>query len=304
MPKGRILVADRSAEFLTKTRELLQGAGFEMISAEDGEEARTLVQSRRPDGVVANVSLPLLDGIQLCQFMRQRYETIPCYLMIPSDDEGLVDECLQAGARNVLIRPLKRTELLFAARALINLRSLLRARSGRVDDTERSVGRAVGPGGEREGERFFEGDVFKRVVAMELKRAKRYGFPLSILLVQPDGEPAIPIGDGAEGVAFDADAKTIVGKAVAAAIRDIDMPVQLEEDQVLLVMPHTELDGALVVAERIRKKTRSGPSSVTVSIGATSLEGMTRPSFDQLMSRAQRALAEARQLGGDRIAKD
>jgi two-component system, cell cycle response regulator len=305
MPKGRILVADRSTEFLSKTRELLQGAGYEMISAEDGEEARTLVQSRNPDGLISNVALPLVDGTQLCAFVRQRHETIPCYLMIPNDDDALVDECLQAGARNVLVRPLKRTELLFAARSLLNLRSLLRARSGRIDETERTSTRPPPPGSDADARaRFFQFELFKRLLSMEMKRAKRYGFPLSILIVSPDGEPLIHLAEGSAPVeGFDVDAKTIVGRAVSAAIRDIDIPVQLPDDQILLVMPHTELEGALVVAERIRRKSRSGDSAITVSIGATSLDGLQRPSFDQLINRATRALMEARKAGGDRIAR-
>jgi diguanylate cyclase (GGDEF)-like protein len=282
------------------------GAGYEMVSAEDGEEARTLVQSSHPDGVICNVALPLLDGLELCQFVRQRHDTVPCYLMIPHDDEDLMRDCLQAGARNVLVRPLKRTELLFAVRSLLNLRSLLRARSGRVDDSERSPARVPPPpGGDADARaRFFQFELFKRLLSMEMKRAKRYGFPLSILLVSPDGEPMIPLADGATAVeGFDADARTIVGRAVSAAIRDIDVPVQLPDDHILLVMPHTELEGALVVAERIRRKARGSDSSITVSIGATSLDGMARPSFDQLISRATRALMEARKAGGDRIAK-
>ena len=308
MPKGRILVADPGSKFLAQTRELLEADGFEMISAADGEEARTLVNSRRPDGVIASAALPIIDGVDLCAQLRQKHEAVPCYLMIPHDDPALVDECLQAGARNVLVRPLKKTELQFAARSLLNLRSLLRSRSGRTDETERSPARVPPPPGADLDARasFFQFELFKRLLAIELKRSKRYGFPLSILLVSPDGEPIGGLADDdptgpVEG--FDADASTVVGRAVSLAIRDIDIPVHFSDDQTLVVMPHTDLDGALVVAERIRRKARSGEGAITVSIGATSTGGPGRLSFDQLIGRATRALLEARKAGGDRIGK-
>lgn len=308
MPKGRILVADRSADFLDKTEALLHAAGYEMLSADDGEAAlaEAARPARRVDGVIAHMSLPRLDGTDLCRELRRLDETIPCYLMIPHDDGALVEDCLEAGARNVLTRPLKRTELLFAARSLMNLRSLLRARPGGAPAPDRRAGRVPPPPGADADARasFFQFELFKRLLAIELKRSKRYGFPLALLVVSPDGESMLPLAEGSTPVpGFDADAATIASRAVSQAVRDIDIPMQLAEDHILVVMPHTDLDGALVVAERIRRKARTGEGAITVSIGATSVEGgAARSTFDQLIGRANRALREARRAGGDRIA--
>ncbi len=191
MPKGRILVADRSSDFLTKTKELLVGAGYEMVAATDGLEARSLADAKRVDGVIAHMSLPGIDGLELCDDLRHSDETIPCYLMIPHEDDELREQCFEVGARNVLVRPLKRTELLFAAKSLMNLRSLLRARSGAsAADSTRSRDRVPPPPGAKaadERARFFQFELFKRLLSIELKRSKRYGFPLAVLLVSPDG---------------------------------------------------------------------------------------------------------------------
>jgi hypothetical protein len=195
---------------------------------------------------------------------------------------------------------------------MMNLRSLLRRNAGAGEAAPRGRERVPPPpGAAAHGERatFFQFELFKRLLSIELKRSKRYGFPLGVLLVSPDGEPMLPLADGATPVpSLDADASTVVGQAVRAAVRDIDIPMHFADDNVMIVMPHTDMDGALVVAERIRRKTRSGNSAITVSIGATAIGGGSgdnapRLSFDQLVARATRALAQARKAGGDRVAQ-
>ena len=86
--------------------------------------------------------------------------------------------------------------------------------------------------------------MFKRVLGIELKRSQRYGFPLSILLASLDRAAA------------DGD-RDLLASAARSAIRDIDIPVAFGESDVLVVMPHTDLDGARLVAERIRKRVRA-----------------------------------------------
>jgi PleD family two-component response regulator len=301
MPKGRILVVDRSPEFLQKTREILVPAGYEMVPDSNGERALAAVKMRHVDGVIAHFALDGIDGTELCRTLRERDETVPCYLMVPHEDDDLVDQCLEAGARNVLVRPLKRTELLFAARSLMNLRSFLRGGSG-IPVPARARTRPPPPPGSTERASFFHFELFKRLLVIELKRAKRYGFPLSLMLVAPDGESVVPLADGGRPVeGIDAETGTILGRAVQSAIRDIDIPMHFADDTVMVVMPHTDADGARVVGERIRRKARQSEGAITVSIGVTSMHGSHGPTYAQLVARANKALREARRAGGDTV---
>jgi len=306
MPKGRLLVADRNPEFLEKTHEILDSAGYEMVAHTEGDRVLHEIKQRQIDGVIANYMLAGLDGTALCRELRAHDERVPCYLMIPSDDDELREQCLEAGARNVLVRPLKRTELLFAARSMMNLRSLLRERGPTEGGAPE---RRAPPPPPSEGNAdsrasFFHFEMFKRLLAIELKRAKRYDFPLALLLVAPDGEAAVPIvgdGDGSPIAGVDSDAATIMGRAVAQAVRDIDIPMHFADNTLMVVMPHTDGEGARVVAERIRRKARSGEGAITVSIGLTAMKGKDKPNYQQLVARASKALRAARRAGGDQV---
>ena len=82
---------------------------------------------------------------------------------------------------------------------------------------------------------------------------------------------------------------TVAGRAVTQAIRDIDIPVQLSAAEFLVVMPHTDVDGASVVAERIRRKAKG--ANITVSIGVAGVGGASRTATDKFLARAARGLA-------------
>jgi diguanylate cyclase (GGDEF)-like protein len=306
MPKGRILVVDRNPEFLDKTREILVPAGYDMIAETDGKRALALVGSRRVGGVIAHHALDGLDGTELCRQLRFRDETVPCYLMVPHEDDELIEQCFTVGARNVLVRPLKRTELLFAAKSLMNLRSLLRA-GGAAPQPRGRTQPPPPPSAAHAGERasFFQFEMFKRLLTIELKRAKRYGFPLALMLVAPDGDTVLPLAHGGSHVdGIDAETGTILGRAVQSAIRDIDIPMHFADDTIMVVMPHTDADGAKVVAERVRRKARTSEGAITVSVGVTSMtgSGTSGPTYSQLVARANKALREARRGGGDAVA--
>lgn len=152
---------------------------------------------------------------------------------------------------------------------------------------------------------FYTFAHFKEVLFVEVKRARRYGFPLSMALIAFDPLPT-PVG---------ADLRTQLMGGLALAIRrslrDTDYPVQYGPDRVLLLMPHTDLQGALVVSRRICE--RVGKASLShegkvlhpkVSLGVAATTA-NRPrgelSFADLVKHAQSSLEVAMAAGGDRV---
>ncbi|HEX8953471.1 MAG TPA: response regulator [Polyangia bacterium] len=289
MRRATLLVADRNPRFLEKTAEILSEAGHNMIAANDGQAAR-LKLTGQLDGLLVHAALPGLSGYALCRLAKEKDPTLPVVLMFSAEDEQGEVEAKRAGADNWLVRPLKRLELLYVVRDLVTLRMTMMRAARNAE--ERNQARAEAEGVDTPpGSRLVQFELFKRVLGIELKRSQRYGFPLSILLASLDRDVAN--GD-----------RDLLASAARSAIRDIDIPVAFGESDVLVVMPHTDLDGAQLVAERIRKRVRASGGrgdGTTASIGVVAVDGGQRLAFATMLAQVTRAQRQAARAGGDRI---
>jgi PleD family two-component response regulator len=291
MRRATVLVADRNPRFLERTAEILGEAGHKMIAANDGQAAR-LKLTGQLDGMLVHAALPGLSGYALCRLAKEKDPTLPVVLMFSAEDEQGELEARRAGADNWLVRPLKRLELLYVVRDLVTLRMTLMRAARNAE--ERNQAREESPAAaSSDGSRLVQFELFKRVLGIELKRSQRYGFPLSILLASLDHQ------------AVDGD-RDLLASAARSAIRDIDIPVAFSESDVLVVMPHTDLEGARLVAERIRKRVRASGAGragggTTASIGLVAAAGGQRLTFATLLAQATRAQRQAARAGGDRI---
>ncbi len=295
MRRATLLVADRNPRFLEKTGEILAEAGHIMVSASDGQAARMRL-TKELDGALIHAALPGLSGYALCRLAKERDPTLPVVIMFSAEDERGETEARRAGADNWLVRPLKRLELLYVVRDVIGLRNTYMRAQRNAEERDQAM-RDVASAGAPEGSRLVQFELFKRLLGIELKRSQRYGFPLAMLLASLDTPPKP--GD-----------RDTLAAAARSAIRDIDIPVAFAESDVLVVMPHTDLEGARLVAERIRKRVRaatvgrgaaSGGEPVTASIGVVSAQGGERLTFSTLLAQATRAQKTAARAGGDRV---
>ena len=149
---------------------------------------------------------------------------------------------------------------------------------------------------------FYTFAHFKEVLFVEVKRARRYGFPLAIALVGFDPVKMKPSPGLQEqlmgGLAL----------AIRRSLRDTDYPVQQSTDRVLLLMPHTDLAGSLIVARRIcervaRATLQHGDEvlSPTISVGVAAGEPGREYGFSDLVRQAQDGLQAAQSRGGNRV---
>ena len=112
----RILVVEDTPEFRTLIVEPLQGQGFEVGTAEDGERAVALARSLRPDVIVLDLGLPKMDGVEACRQIRAFSDA--WIIMLTSRNEE-VDKVvgLSVGA-DYMTKPFSSRELVARIRAV------------------------------------------------------------------------------------------------------------------------------------------------------------------------------------------
>ncbi|MEW5927794.1 MAG: ATPase, T2SS/T4P/T4SS family [Gemmatimonadota bacterium] len=104
-PGARILVVDEDREARRALRAELEGAGFRVIEAADGEAGVAYARRLRPDLVVTEVAMPRLDGIGLLQALRDEAGAPPVVVCTSQDDAALLDWARELGAQGAYSRP-------------------------------------------------------------------------------------------------------------------------------------------------------------------------------------------------------
>ncbi|MBA3392195.1 MAG: diguanylate cyclase [Deltaproteobacteria bacterium] len=144
-------------------------------------------------------------------------------------------------------------------------------------------------------------ELFQRILEVELKRARRYAYPISVAMFAleiPSPQPAA----GIRGIL-----RARAGNALIQSIRDIDLATELDHDRFLVLLPYTDLSGAAEVARRILAAVAQGDPVTAMGrtlaprlVGAVSGATPGQPlSFARLMKDASRALAQARRDGAE-----
>jgi sigma-B regulation protein RsbU (phosphoserine phosphatase) len=115
--KGVVLVADDEAAVRDMLLFYLKRSGYQVIQAEDGQDALIEMTRVRPDLILADLSLPEIRGDQLCKMVKGNSETKEVYfiLMVPTDGAAGVDvtiDALSVGADDTIAKPLRNQELL------------------------------------------------------------------------------------------------------------------------------------------------------------------------------------------------
>jgi diguanylate cyclase (GGDEF)-like protein len=141
---------------------------------------------------------------------------------------------------------------------------------------------------------------FQSVLSQELHRAGRFNRPVAVLMIDVDHLREINTTRG--HLAGDRALKAVAG-SLQAATREYDVAARFGGDEFCVVLPETELEGALVVAERIRNQVERAATDpkVTVSVGvATHRGGGTTP--EALIALADRAAYRAKFSGRNSVA--
>lgn len=279
---GRILVVEESKPVLAALRRGCEAAGFQVDEVAPGDAAASLDRSRHAVAIVR--AAPGADLVVAA--LRQADPTLAVVALFADDEEaqgyeGALD------ADGALVGPLSSAT---AIGATCRMAARLHALARRV---------AVLEGARRVPGARADLEFLKRLLFIEVKRSSRYRYPIALALVAIDGwtERTAALRGRARSRLM----ARVLGE-VSRGVRDIDVAVPFTGDRLVVLMPHTRGDGALLVSRRLCARVRDAgiDPAVTVSVGVAAHEADGTVSFAELVRRAGEALARARAAGGDR----
>lgn len=115
----RILLADDEARWRMITRDFLENEGYEVLEAENGEEAVRLLRKNSDVALVLlDRMMPVMDGVAACRQIRS-FSTVPVLIITALDDEQSELDCFACGADDFVAKPVKMRPLMARVRALL-----------------------------------------------------------------------------------------------------------------------------------------------------------------------------------------
>jgi diguanylate cyclase (GGDEF)-like protein len=285
MPKA-VLLVDPNKPSRDKGAAVLDALGYEPRVASDSFEAHALV-----DGTAAVIAQ---HPASLELYPRLRDVGIPFIASLSNRQARPAAIAHEIGADAFVIRPYKKESMGVALFAASNAR-MLRDRALRAELALADVS------GVRRNEQvsgLLHIDLFKTLLPLEIRRARRHGYPIAICVVSLDPLPK---------------AREATDEALAAcepfirgAVRDVDLAVRYGNGRFLVFLPHTDSRGAEAVGKRIVNEIRncrlrgSGVElMLTASVGIATPRPGKPPSFARLIRDAHAAVKAAQLKGGD-----
>lgn len=109
----RILVCDDDPLLLDLVVYRLTSRGYEVISARDGGEALALLQGGRPDAIILDAMMPVIDGYEVLRRVRENanLSAVPVIMLTARKQERDILEALELGANDFIVKPFIPEEL-------------------------------------------------------------------------------------------------------------------------------------------------------------------------------------------------
>jgi len=305
--RRRILVIDDDPETGRLIRTWFAAEPYEIHEAHDGAAGIEAARSIRPDLIILDLRMPGIDGFSVARALKQDplTRTTPLLMVTACRDIDAKVEAFGAGTDDYVTKPFPFEEIDARVRSLLRRRDHLVGLEGTIREltsTNEQLEQLLITD-EKTG--LYNFREFRRRLRDEWARAERYRTPLSLVFLDVDDFKKLNdhLGHLAGDRVLAEFATLVVGGARAS-----DFAARYGGEEFSVILPHTQLDMALRVAERIRCAVREfvfladeAPSRVTVSAGVATYPSPAIDSVDTLIRAADVALYRAKDLGKDRV---
>lgn len=114
-----VLVVDDEPSIVTLLKFNLEQAGYNVLTAEDGQKGLDTALKEKPDLIVLDLMLPGMDGMDVCKTLRQEKVNTPILMLTAKDDEFDKILGLELGADDYLTKPFSPREVVARVKAIL-----------------------------------------------------------------------------------------------------------------------------------------------------------------------------------------
>ncbi|MDQ6950745.1 MAG: PAS domain S-box protein [Mariprofundales bacterium] len=104
--KITVLVVDDDPVIRLMLEQFFDKNGYQVAQADNGESGLALVKQCQPSCVLMDLSMPNMDGLEVCRRLRDNGNSVPVIMMTAQEGDAMVDQCYQAGASDYINKPI------------------------------------------------------------------------------------------------------------------------------------------------------------------------------------------------------
>jgi two-component system chemotaxis family response regulator WspR len=318
--KARVLLVDDQVIIADVVGRMLSDQpDIEFHFVDNAEMALQTASELKPTVILQDLGMPGLDGFDLVRQFREAPQTthVPVIMLSAKEEADVKAKAFNIGANDYVVKLPDRVELIARIRyhsgAYINRLErdeafrFLRESQQKLADANMELRKLAAVDSELQ--RLAARDAltglanrrkFDDVVRLEWPRAQRDKYPISLLLCDVDAFK--PYNDSAGQEAGDECLKRIAAVLTKSLRRPADL-VARYGDEFAMILPNTDSEGAMTVAEACRagvealKIADAGSPQVTLSIGVSTVVPSESMKYEDLFTAAARGLKNAKDQG-------
>lgn len=298
-----ILIVDDDKITRLLLRRAMEKEGYKVIEVTNGEECLATYQSQKPHIVLLDAMMPVMDGFTCCSKLQALPggDRTPVLIITGLDDKESVDLAFEVGATDYITKPIHWAVLRQRVRRLLQQFQLYK----QLEAANQELQRLVSSDGltkianRRRFDEYFD---------LEWRHMAREVLPLSLILCDIDFFKAY--NDTYGHLAGDCCLQQVANAISRKAKRPGDLAARYGGEEFAVILPKTEANGALDLAEKIREAVKKleivhagSPicQYVTLSLGVASMVPDYKTSVATLIAAADKALYQAKEEGRDRV---